>query len=181
MSAYAVVGPERHGVVAHAQRLALADAALQEVFVRIEATDHSTVARDLTTALEGHAAAMLHVTDHLLGETPSAAADLIETLARTTALALCLHDLPQPEEGDARHARRRAAYARLARCASVVVVASDHERELLAACLDGNGGEVDVVVLPLPVERSGASGGDVASARAPGGRRRAPGRVPVVG
>jgi glycosyltransferase involved in cell wall biosynthesis len=180
VSAYAVVGPERHGVVAHAQRLALADDALRDAFVRIKSSDHATVARRLSEALDGERAAMLHVTDHLFGATPSAAADLIESLASVTPLALCLHDLPQPQEGEARHARRRACYARLARSATVVVVASEHERELLERCLDGEGSAVDVVVLPLPVERGDASGGPVAAASAVD-QRRAPGRTPVVG
>lgn len=153
MSAYAVVGPERHGVVIHALRLAGAAPDLGAGLVRISATDPATVATDLRLALAGHDSAMIHVTDHLLGSSPSDAADLVEDLARTTALALCLHDIPQPEEGEARHARRRAAYRRFVESAAVVVVASEHERALLDRCLDGDSPDTPVVVLPLPVER----------------------------
>ena len=156
MSAYAVVGPERHGVVIHALRLASSTPGLGARLVRVSATDPTTVADDLRRALVGHDSAMIHVTDHLLGRTPAEAADLIEDLARTSALALCLHDVPQPEEGEARHARRRAAYRRFVESAAVVVVASEHERTLLARCLDESS-DTPVVVLPLPLERVGAA------------------------
>ena len=154
MSAYAVVGPERHGVVIHALRLAASAPGLGARLVRISATDPTTVADDLRRALVGHDSAMIHVTDHLLGRSPAEAADLVEDLARTSALALCLHDVPQPEEGEARHARRRAAYRRFVESAAVVVVASEHERTLLAQCVDESTG-TPVVVLPLPLERVG--------------------------
>ena len=71
MSAYAVVGPERHGVVIHALRLAGAAPDLGAGLVRISATDSVTVATDLRLALAGHDSAMIHVTDHLLGSSPS--------------------------------------------------------------------------------------------------------------
>jgi glycosyltransferase involved in cell wall biosynthesis len=154
MSAYAVVGPERHGVVIHALRLAAASPALSAGLVRSCAPDPSTAADDVRRALVGRDSAMLHLTDHLLGPTPSAAADLVEELSRTTALALCLHDIPQPAEGVLRHARRRAAYGRIVASAAVVVVASEHERDLLARCVDGPSSNTPVVVLPLPLERA---------------------------
>jgi glycosyltransferase involved in cell wall biosynthesis len=153
MSAYAVVGPERHGVVIHALRLAAASPGLGAGLVRISTPDPVTAADDLRRALVGHGTAMLQVTDHLLGPTPSDAADLVEDLARTTSLVLCLHDIPQPEEGEARHVRRRTAYRRFVESATVVVVASEHERALLARCLDGHAADTPVVALPLPIER----------------------------
>ncbi len=156
MSAYAVVGPERHGVVIHALRLAASAPGLAARLVRISATDPATVADDLRRALVGHDSAMIHVTDHLLGGSPAEAADLVEDLGRTGALALCLHDVPQPQEGEARHARRRAAYRRFVESASVVVVASEHERTLLARCLEQSS-DTPVVVLPLPLERAEAA------------------------
>ena len=154
MSAYAAVGPERHGVVIHALRLAASAPGLGAGLIRICATDPPTVADDLRRALVGHDSAMIHVTDHLLGRSPGEAADLVEDLARTTALALCLHDVPQPEEGASRHTRRRAAYRRFVESAAVVVVASEHERTLLASCLEDSS-DTRVVVLPLPLERVG--------------------------
>lgn len=175
MSAYAVVGPERHGVVIHALRLAAASPSLGAGLVRICAPGVATAANDLRRALVGHDSAMLQVTDHLLGETPSAAADLVEDLARTTSLALCLHDIPQPEEGEPRHTRRRAAYRRFLESASVVVVASEHERTVLARCLDGHASDTPVVVLPLPIERVETPANERRASR------RGPARVAVLG
>ncbi|HET7799604.1 MAG TPA: glycosyltransferase [Humibacillus xanthopallidus] len=153
MSAYAVVGPDRHGVVIHALRLAASSPGLGAALVRIDAPGVVTAATELRRALARHDRAMIHVTDHLLGATAHDAADLVEELSRSTSLALCLHDIPQPEEGEARYDRRRAAYRRFVDSASVVVVASEHERALLARCLDGHETSTRVVVLPLPVER----------------------------
>jgi glycosyltransferase involved in cell wall biosynthesis len=153
MSAYAVVGPERHGVVIHGLRLAASGPGLAARLVRISATDPGAVADDLRRALVGHDSAMIHVTDHLLARSPAEAADLVEDLARTGALALCLHDVPQPAEGEVRHGRRRAAYRRFVQSAAVVVVASEHERTLLARCVEDSS-DTPVVVLPLPLERA---------------------------
>lgn len=103
---------------------------------------------------------MVHVTDRLLGVSPEQAAVTVLGLAGRSALGLVLHDIPQPAEGHAWYARRRAAYAQMARVARVVVVASRHEATALRTCLDESGpGAVGarIVVIPLPIQPRSSS------------------------
>lgn len=159
-SAYAVVGPARHGVVEHALGLARSSPALAARLVRVERLESApsalsvaplTLEAELTA--RGVDRAMVHVTDRLFGSSPEAAAELVTGLARRIPLAVSLHDIPQPAEGPERHARRRAAYGLMAAAARTVIVASDHERVLLAGCVEDR---VDllarIVVLPLPAQ-----------------------------
>ena len=95
---------------------------------------------------------LVHVTDRLFGADADEAADVVVALAGGAGparpLVVVLHDLPQPSDGPVNHPRRAAAYARVARAAARVVVASQHEERLLAAC--GVDVRCDVVPLPVP-------------------------------
>ena len=93
---------------------------------------------------------LVHVTDKLFGRSALEAADVLEPLAAQRRLVVALHDLPQASDGAVNHPRRTQGYARIARAAAAVVVASRHEARLLAACGVG-AEEVPVAVVPLPV------------------------------
>lgn len=146
---YVCVGAPEHGVVRHGRETA---AALERVGAQVELLTAEDVGafRGLVPLLHEAralgAAVHLDVTDALFGPTATAAADLLtDVLPEGTTLAL--HDIPQAAEGDGRYLRRGEAYARLARHAAGVVVASHHERALLAELVD-----VVADVVPLPVE-----------------------------
>lgn len=153
---YVVVGPERHGVVQHALRLAEADPRLAEAMVRVPAEVSGHTPAGLGAAVPAGSTAMLHVTDRLFGSSPEEAASVLRPLARGSRLALSLHDIPQPAEGVDWYRRRRAAYAEFASLAARVMVASEFEKGLLAACLnvDADRARVlsSVAVVPLPIE-----------------------------
>ena len=152
--AFAVVGPERHGVVTHALALTDASPQLRGHLVRVPAGVLGASPAGLVGRLGVHDAVLLNVTDRLFGSTPSEAADVLSALAARTRLVVSLHDLPQPGEGHDRHLRRQAAYGRIACSAATLIVASEHERELLVRCVtDGDRTSVAdrVQVLPLPV------------------------------
>lgn len=88
----------------------------------------------------------VHVTDGLLGPEPVAA---LTALARGRPLAITLHDVPLPAEGEPRFSRRRAVYRDLCAAADLVIVCSEHERALLAALgVDTQ----NVRVVPLPID-----------------------------
>ncbi|SDR75333.1 glycosyltransferase family 1 protein [Corynebacterium timonense] len=128
-----IVGPPEHGVTSYALSLARAVGA------------ETCSVGDLP---EGP----VHVTftDHLFGPTPNAAADaLLECLAGRD-FSLSLHDIPQPEEGAARFARRAPAYRRLAAAATLAAVNSEHE----ARFFDTPDTPVSVIRLPIPTVRS---------------------------
>lgn len=154
---YVVVGPARHGVVAHALRLADASPRLSRALVRVEHSDDEMPGR-LADLLGGVDGALLQVTDRLFGADAGAAADVLVRLAGVAPLAVVLHDVPQPGEGEGRLERRRSAYGRIAVAARHVVVSSEHERALLSACVtDAHDRErllARTTVLPLPVERA---------------------------
>ncbi|MBB2986959.1 hypothetical protein [Terracoccus luteus] len=166
---HVVAGAPSHGVVIHAERLAAALPALAAVTERVGADGAADAARlglDLLVA----DAVLLPLTDHLLG-TSADAVEAVERLARRSRVAVVLHDVPQPEEGQARWRRRRDAYARIACAATAVVVSSDHEAALLRACLDDPASAAPVTVLPLPVEAGPSTGAARPEmARAEGGR-----------
>ena len=121
-----IVGPEGHGVTEYALGLA-------------RATDTEVIREDTfgDTPLDGP----VHVTftDHLFGDTAE------RLLARVSGpLSVSLHDIPQPEEGEARYARRAAVYDRLVDAADVAVVNSYHEASFFNT-------ETTVIRLPIPV------------------------------
>ncbi|MBC3177722.1 glycosyltransferase family 1 protein [Corynebacterium lujinxingii] len=121
-----IVGPEGHGVTEYALGLA-------------NATDAEVIREDTfgDTPLDGP----VHVTftDHLFDDTAE------RLLARVTGpLSVSLHDIPQPEEGEARYARRAKVYNQLAHAADVVVVNSNHEASFFNT-------ETTVIRLPIPV------------------------------
>lgn len=121
-----IVGPAGHGVTEYA--LGLANATGAEVIREDTFGD---------TPLDGP----VHVTftDHLFGDTAE------RLLARVTGpLSVSLHDIPQPEEGEARYARRARVYRRLADAADVAVVNSNHEALFFDTA-------PTVIRLPIPV------------------------------
>lgn len=166
---HVVAGPDRHGVVIHALRLAAALPALARLTVRLSADRAGETPPGLATAWPAGSAVLLHVTDRLLGPDPETAAGLIESLASRYRLALSLHDIPDPGEGGDWFARRRSAYARLAAGADHLVVASDVERSRLLSLMDplaARAAADRVTVIPLPVERDAAAAGPVGPASA---------------
>lgn len=126
-----IVGPPGHGVTAYAVRLA------REVGAA-------------TCGLDQLPAGPVHVTftDHLFGPTPDAAVDALLSALGGRDFSLSLHDVPQPEEGAARFARRAPAYRRLAAAANLAVVNSQHEASFFDT-------PVSVIRLPIPRIRSG--------------------------
>ena len=138
-----VLGPPEHGVTRlGAQLLDPADPQTPAPTL-VEPADAARIAARLPPI--GDAPALhLHLTDGLLGPDPGAA---LATIARGRRLALTLHDVPQPGEGEARLARRSALYRDLAQAADLVIVSSEHERAALTAM----GGRADAV-LPLPID-----------------------------
>lgn len=141
------LGPPDHGVTRFA--VDCAHAAGAEL---IEVPTVADLPAALPTILPGSMSAHppipihLHVTDHLFGSTPDQAAEMIEQLARDRPIAVTLHDVPQPAEGQERYRHRKRSYQRIAAVAGLVVVSSEHERRLCAEA----GIVVDAVV-PLPV------------------------------
>lgn len=130
---HVIVGPEQHGVVEYAIRL---HEQVGGPLVRAE-----TVA-ELPAELP---AGPVHLTftDHLFGPSPDEAVTTALDLAAGRALSVSCHDIPQPEEGADRFARRASAYRRLAASAQLLVVNSHHEAAFFAPA------QVEVVHLPL--------------------------------
>lgn len=150
---YLVVGPDAHGVVIHGMRLAQASPQLAAALVRVRLPGSGVTPPPLLPDVPAGTPVLLQVTDRLLGPTPEAAAEVVTELGSRTRLVLALHDVPQPSEGAAWYARRRAAYASFVEAAESVVVASEFERRLLEECCGATLSGVDVLVVPLPVER----------------------------
>lgn len=133
------LGPPEHGVTRFAVECARAAGT-----GLLEVADVS----ELPGALAEHRGTPvhLHITDSLFGAAPDAAATAVEGLARGRAVAVTLHDVPQPAEGAERCRRRTRAYQRIAAASGLVVVSSEHERRLCA--------HADIAVdavIPLPV------------------------------
>ena len=143
---YLVVGPDRHGVVQHALRLARSAPVLADALVRVPSLP--------SPAVPTCAPVLVHVTDRLFGRSPEEAADRIVELAGAATLCVSLHDVPQAGEGAAWSARRRTAYGRIASAAAHLIVASESERLLLVACVDEDPTALAArtSVIPLPVE-----------------------------
>lgn len=178
---YLVVGPDRHGVVQHALRLARSTPVLADALVRVP-SGTCLVTSPLTpsgraTAVPSRAPVLVHVTDRLFGRSPEEAADHIVELAEAATLCVSLHDVPQPGEGAAWSARRRTAYGRIAAAATHLIVASESERLLLAACVDEDPAALAArtSVIPLPVEAWPTPVGPPADDRPPG---KSPGESP---
>lgn len=137
---HVVPGPRRHGVNEHALRVA------EAVGAQVLCPSGPAHALELLDRRPG-VAVHLHVTDHLWGSDPGAAADAIEQAADGRALTLTLHDLPQPSDGE-HHEARSAAYAAISELADGVVLSSHHERDLLRR----TGSAAEPAVIPLPVD-----------------------------
>ncbi|MCS5480350.1 glycosyltransferase [Corynebacterium sp. YIM 101645] len=122
-----IVGPDGHGVTEYALALAR------------HTGGH--VVRDIGPLPSGP----VHVTftDHLFGPGPAEAVERVLDRCAGHPLSVSLHDIPQPQEGAERFARRRPAYLHLAGEADLVVCNSRHE----SAFFDS---QVEVIPLPVP-------------------------------
>ena len=124
-----IVGPAGHGVTEYALGLARATGA--EV-IREETFGSAPLAGPVHVTF----------TDHLFGDTAE------RLLARIDGpLFVSLHDIPQPEEGAERYARRARVYRELVEKADVAVVNSDHEASFFSADAPAPA----VIRLPIPV------------------------------
>ncbi|CAB4903180.1 unannotated protein [freshwater metagenome] len=139
---HVVVGDPTHGVARLA--LQLSAGLPRTVVAALAGPDDARRAAALLPGPEDAPALHLHVNDDLLGPTPAAT---LGALAAGRRVAVTLHDVPQPGEGDARVARRVAVYRELAAAADLVVVCSEHER----AGMRRAGSDADAV-LPLPID-----------------------------
>lgn len=172
---HVVPGPEAHGVVRHGllvhPHLAGAD------LLRCGRLD------ELGPDLLARRTVVVQVTDRVLADDPERAVDVWHRVTGPAArVTVVLHDLPQASDGRWRAARTRL-YATLAAHSDDVVVASEHERLLLAAALRHERPEAAgavlarVHVIPLPVERSAAAAPDPGGA----GGQEAPATVVTLG
>ncbi len=130
---HVAVGPEEHGVTEYALALHRATG--------------GRLVRDLSD-LPNTGPVHVTFTDHLYGRSPEDAVDAVLGAVGDRPLSLSLHDIPQPEEGDERFARRARAYRRLARSADLVVCNSRHEVSFFRGHLPDD--RVQVIHLPLP-------------------------------
>lgn len=140
---YLIVGPERHGVVQCATRVA---GALTGVEVRAASAVDEIVVGSADVV-------HLHVTDRLFGSPASVAASAVESIAAGVRRArarfvVTLHDLPQPSDGRSAAARVEC-YRRVVAAADLVIVSSDHERTLLH---DAGIEPGAIETIPLPVD-----------------------------
>lgn len=158
-----VLGEASHGVARLA--LQLTPGAPRTLAPALRGTDDARAVRALLPPADEAPCLHLHLTDPLLGPDPVAA--LVE-LTRGRRVAITLHDVPQPEEGAARFARRAAVYAGLASAAELVLVSSAHEAAGLAA-IGGVAAEGPGAGVPAPGARTvgRASSGVVADAVLP--------------
>lgn len=129
-------GDAQHGVDRCARALA-------EAVRAIDPTVQLRRAGEMAGAARVH----VHFTDRLWGASAEAAADAIEALAAQAQVAVTLHDIPQPSDGDTAMRRRADAYRRVVDAAGLIVCSSQHERALLRAA---TGSDAPVSVIPLP-------------------------------
>ncbi|WP_141401535.1 glycosyltransferase [Ornithinimicrobium cerasi] len=148
---HVVPGPEAHGVVRHGL---LVHDALAADLLRCDRLDALP-----DGALAGRSV-VVQVTDRVLAGDPDAGLVTWRRVLRgAVRVSVVLHDLPQASDGRWRRARS-TLYATVAAESDEVVVASHHERLLLAAALrwarPASARQVlaRVHVIPLPVERS---------------------------
>lgn len=129
-----IVGPDGHGVTKYALNLARATGA--EVIREETFTDRELPSEPIHVAF----------TDHLFGDGPDGAVDKLKARVGERPLSVSFHDVPQPEEGEARFAKRAAVYRRLRDLAAVSATNSDHEARFFG------GGRV--IRLPIPAIES---------------------------
>lgn len=158
-------GPVRHGISQLAVRIG--ESAQQQGFRGpvLAETDPNRLAELADRIPAGISLLHLHANDWLFSTGRGrGAARLVEFAQvlrqRGTALAVTLHDLPQPMGGTALDQSRAIGYARITAACAGVAVCSDHERVLLERCvgwLDGCAAWLDaftaVEVIPLPIDR----------------------------
>ncbi|WP_156875708.1 glycosyltransferase [Ornithinimicrobium pekingense] len=152
---HVVPGPEAHGVVRHGLL----------VHPHLGGADLLRPGRldDLGGDALAARTVVVQATDRVLAADPVTAVEVWHRVTGPAArVTVVLHDLPQASDGRWRAARTRL-YATLAAHSDDVVVASEHERLLLAAALRHERPEAaDAVlarvhVIPLPVQRSAAA------------------------
>lgn len=139
-----IVGPEQHGVVEYGLLLA------QHAGGRVARFDDWIA---LPADPRELPAGPLHIyfSDHLFGSSPSEALTRVLTLAKNRPLSVSFHDIPQPEEGADRFARRAKAYIELAQRADATVVNSRHEARFFTEQLPKDPHPaLSVIPLPLP-------------------------------
>lgn len=83
-------------------------------------------------------------TDHLFGPDADVAVDTVLEMVAGHPFSVSFHDVPQPEEGQARFERRSRAYQRLAAAADLAVTNSQHEASFFTSST------IAVIPLPLP-------------------------------
>lgn len=157
-----VPGPEDHGVVRHALGV---HPHLGRPETGAGAPEGAELARcqlldELPEGTLAGRVVVAQLTDRLIATDPGQRLPAWRRAIRGAArVTVVLHDLPQRSDGSAR-AMRTALYAAIAAEADEVVVASHHERLLLAAVLRHERPRSAAAVLarthviPLPVERS---------------------------
>lgn len=130
-----IVGPCGHGVTEYALGLA-------------RATGAANVIREETFGSAPLPEGPIHVTftDHLFGDT----AETLLARLGDRPFSVSLHDIPQPEEGEGRYARRAEIYRTLASAADVAVVNSAHEAQFFQADAPAPA----VIRLPIPAIHS---------------------------
>lgn len=130
-----IVGPAGHGVTEYALGLA-------------RAINAASVIREETFGSAPLPEGPIHVTftDHLFGDT----AETLLARLGDRPFSVSLHDIPQPEEGEGRYARRAEIYRTLASAADVAVVNSEHEARFFPADAPAPA----VIRLPIPVIHS---------------------------
>ncbi|MDE9366455.1 hypothetical protein PZ938_12655 [Luteipulveratus sp. YIM 133132] len=130
---------ERHGVTIHARRLAAH-------------VPGSTTAGWPDTPPDGFV--IIHFTERLWRTATESALEVVRrATGRAERLAVVMHDLPQPSDGE-HYPQRQQLFAQVTELADLIVVSSEFERGLLLACLRdrGDAGRHRVAVLPLPVD-----------------------------
>lgn len=169
-----VMGPQRHGVVRHG--LGLASAAASG-----EGLEHRLLRGEIGRPPRPGAGGVLHVsfTDHLFGPGPEAAVDAVLDLAEAALLSVGVHDVPQPQEGRERFARRATAYRRLIAAADAVIANSRHEAaQLLELCPQAR---QRLHVVPLPLEQPAGPAPTRQGAQVPAPAIEEAAAAPVVG
>lgn len=146
-----IVGPDQHGVVEYAQLLTRAAGG---TVIRVESW------QELNDLSLPPGPLQIFFSDHLFGTSPSDATSRIITLAQNRPLSVSFHDIPQPEEGSDRFARRATAYAQLAQAADAIVVNSQHEADFFHEHCSAPISQPRIVPLPLPARVTTGSPAD---------------------
>lgn len=137
-----------HGVAVYSRELATAVTAAHPGMEVVSIAD--------LAGLDAGTAVHVQFTDRLWADSPEEAARRFAELAARLRISVTLHDMPQESDGPRNRARRRDAYALVARSARGVVVNSVHESALLREEDVWSGA---VARVPLPVEVRAAAGG----------------------